>query len=67
LSDSEGLQTIAAYGVLNEAQRVAQRSYFIVDQQGVLRYKKIQGRGEALVPNDTLLEELKRIRAKPDA
>ena len=67
LSDSENLQTIEAYGVLSAAQRVAQRSYFIVDRQGVLRYKKIQGKGESLVPNETLIEEVKKIRGKPDA
>ncbi len=67
LSDAEELKTIAAYGVLRAAERVAQRSYFIVDRQGVLRYKKIQGRGESLVPNEKLIEELNKIRGKPDA
>lgn len=67
MSDARDLKTIEAYGVLNAAQRVAQRSYFIVDRQGVLRYKKIQGRGESLVPNDKLIEELKKIQGKPDA
>lgn len=50
-----------AYGVLNAERKLAQRSYFIVDKQGVIRYKKVLGRGEPLVPNDTLIEEVKKI------
>jgi peroxiredoxin len=61
LSDFPELKAIQAYGVLNAERKLAQRSYFIVDKQGVIRYKKIVGRGEPLVPNDTLLEELKKI------
>jgi peroxiredoxin len=66
LSDSPDLKTIEAYGVLSAAQRVAQRSYFIVDKKGVLRYKKVLGKGESLVPNEKLIEELKQIHGKPD-
>lgn len=62
LSDAE-LKTIKNYGVL--AGTVAQRSYFIVDRNGVLRYKKILERGEPLVPNDKLLEEVKKIHESP--
>ena len=61
LSDFPELKTLQAYGVLNAERKLAQRSYFIVDKQGVIRYKKILGRGEALLPNDTLLEELKKL------
>jgi len=61
LSDFPDLKAIQAYGVLNAERKLAQRSYFIVDKQGVVRYKKILGRGEPLVPNDTLLAELKKI------
>jgi peroxiredoxin len=61
LSDAD-LKTIKSYGVENG--KVAQRSYFIIDRSGVLRYKKILQRGEGLVPNETLLEEVKKIRAE---
>lgn len=61
LSDYPGLKTMESYGVLNAERKLAQRSYFIIDKQGVVRYKKVLGRGEPLVPNDTLLEELKKI------
>ena len=62
LSDAE-LKTITSYGVLNGS--VAQRSYFIIDRSGVLRYKKILERGEPLLPNEKLLEEVKKIRENP--
>jgi peroxiredoxin len=66
LSDSPDLKTIEAYGVLQATQRVAQRSYFIVDKNGIVRYKKILGRGEALLPNEKLIEELKKIHGGGD-
>ncbi len=61
VSDFPNLKTIEAYGVLNPQSRLAQRSYFIVDKHGVIRYKKIQQRGEGLVPNAQLVEEIGKI------
>jgi peroxiredoxin len=61
LSDFPNLKTIEAYGVLNPQSKLALRSYFIVDKQGVIRYKKIQERGEGLVSNAQLVEEIKKI------
>jgi peroxiredoxin len=61
LSDFPDLKTIQAYGVLIPERRLAQRSYFIVDKQGVIRYKKVLGPKEDLLPNNTLIEEVKKI------
>ena len=61
LSDFPDLKTIQSYGVLIPERRLAQRSYFIVDKQGVIRYKKVLAPKEDLVPNDTLIEEVKKI------
>jgi len=61
LSDFPDLKAIQAYGVLNAERKLAQRSYFIVDKQGVIRYKKLLKQGEPLVPNDELIEEVKKI------
>jgi len=61
LTDFPDLKTIAAYGVLNAERRLATRSWFIVDKQGVVRYKKVLAPKEPLVSNETLLEELKKI------
>ena len=61
LSDSN-LKTIEAYGVLVPERRVAQRSWFIVDKQGVVRYKKVAAAKEPLLSNEVLLEELKKLK-----
>lgn len=60
LSDFPDLKTLAAYGVLNPESRLAQRSYFIVDNTGVIRYKNVLSRGQPLVPNDVLVSEIKK-------
>ena len=62
LSDAPDMKTIDAYGVLNAERRIAQRSWFIVDRQGVVRYKKVAGPKEPLLSNDVLLEELKKLK-----
>lgn len=62
LSDAPDLKTIAAYGVLNAERRLAQRSWFIIDKQGVLRYKKVLAPKEPLLANETLIEELKKLK-----
>jgi peroxiredoxin len=62
LSDSD-VKTMAAYGVLNAERRLAQRSYFIVDKQGIIRYKKLLVPKEPLVPNEVLLEEIRKINS----
>ena len=62
VSDAPDLKTIDAYGVLFPERRLAQRSYFIVDKQGVVRFKKVLAPKEPLVSNETLLEELKKIK-----
>jgi alkyl hydroperoxide reductase subunit AhpC len=59
VSDFPDLKTLAAYGVLDHERRLAQRSYFIVDKEGVIRYKKVLGRGQPLVTNDALVAEIK--------
>ena len=62
VSDAPGLKTIEAYGVLIPERRLAQRSYFIIDKQGVVRYKKVLAPKEPLLSNETLLEEVRKIK-----
>ena len=61
LSDAPDLKTIDSYGVLIPERRLAQRSWFIVDKQGVVRYKKVLKQGDPLVSNDDLLAEAKKL------
>ena len=60
LSDSD-LKAMTAYGVLNAERRLAQRSYFIIDKQGIVRYKKVLVPKEPLVPNEVLIEEVRKL------
>jgi alkyl hydroperoxide reductase subunit AhpC len=53
--------TIRAYDVLNSQRAPARGSYFIIDKQGMIRYKKIPGNGEGLGPNELLIEEVQKI------
>jgi peroxiredoxin Q/BCP len=61
LSDAPNLKTIEAYGVLNAQRKLATRSYFIIDKQGVVRFKRVLKPGEELIPNEELLEHVKQI------
>ena len=48
--------------MLNTERKLAQRAWFIVDKQGVVRYKKVLAPKEPLVENDALIEELKKLK-----
>ena len=61
VSDAD-VKTITAYGVLIPERRVAQRSYFIIDKQGVVRYKKVLAPKEPLLSNEALLAEVAKIK-----
>jgi len=62
VSDFPDGKMTTAYGVYNAERRLAQRSYFIIDKQGVVRYKKIVGPKDPLVENDALLAEVKNLK-----
>jgi len=47
---------------LNAERRIAQRSWFIIDKQGIVRYKKVLAPKEPFVSNDTLIEEIKKLK-----
>ncbi|NIO08495.1 MAG: redoxin domain-containing protein [Deltaproteobacteria bacterium] len=61
LSDSRGHNVIKAYGVYNEKRQRAKRSYFIIDKNGIVRFKKVMPSGRNLLPNEELLKEIERI------
>jgi len=61
VSDAPNLKTIDAYGVLIPERRLAQRSYFIVDKQGIVRYKKVLAPKEPLLSNEALLAEVAKL------
>ena len=61
LSDFPELKTIEAYGVLIAERRFSQRAWFIVDKQGVIRYKKVLAPKEPLLSNEALLAEVAKL------
>ena len=61
LSDFPNMKTMQEYGVFNADRKLAQRSYFIIDKQGVIRFKRVLKQGEALLPNEELLDEVRKI------
>ena len=59
--------TLGAYGFLDTDPksrlfRYSKRAYVIIDQTGVVRYKKILEKPGELVPNDELLAELDKLK-----
>jgi len=56
-------KVLKAYGVFREDRLTANRAYFIIDKEGVVRYKNIRPSGSEkdLLPTETLLNEVKKI------
>jgi peroxiredoxin len=61
VSDFPDMKTLQSLGVYIADRRLAQRSYFIIDKQGVIRYKQVMQKPGELVPDEVLLDELKKI------
>ena len=51
-----------AFGVYNEERRIAKRSYFIIDKQGVVRFAKVMDKNSELLPNDEILQEIGKLK-----
>jgi peroxiredoxin len=61
LSDYPDFKTIQAYGVFEEKSRLAKRSYFIVDKEGIIRFRQVMPSNRDLLPNEELIKEIKKI------
>ncbi len=62
LSDYRGHKVKKAYGVFDAKKRHGtKRSYFIVDKQGIIRFKRIISSKRGLVTTEELLKEIKKI------
>jgi peroxiredoxin len=62
LSDRDG-KVMQAYGVYQEKTRTANRSYVIIDKDGIVRFKQVlpSGNPKFLISTDGLLNEVKKI------
>lgn len=65
LSDFPERKVIRSYGVLNEKQMTASRSFFLIDPQGILRKKWIiKDPGTTVVYSPALLRDIEGIVGK---
>jgi alkyl hydroperoxide reductase subunit AhpC len=56
---------IRAYGVFNEKASIANRSFFLVDPQGIIRRKWIiENPATTVVYSDTLLRDIQEVMGK---
>ncbi len=65
MSDFPQREVMKKYGVLVETgplAGLAKRSYFIIDKQGVLRWKRILENPKDLVSNEELLAALQQLQ-----
>ena len=65
LSDFQERKVIRSYGVLNEKLMVSNRSFFLIDPQGIIRRKWIiDNPGVTVVYSPTLLKDIEEIVGK---
>jgi peroxiredoxin len=65
LSDFPERKVMRSYGVLNERSMIANRSFFLIDPQGIIRKKWIiENGGTTVVFSDTLLRGIQEVLGK---
>lgn len=65
LSDFPERKLMRSYGVLNEKTMTANRSFFLIDPQGILRKKWIiENPTTTVVYSDSLLRDIREIMGK---
>ncbi len=65
LSDFPDRKVMRSYGVHNERTQVANRSFFLIDPQGILRRKwHIENPTTTVVYSDTLLRDIREVMGK---
>ena len=66
LSDAPELKTIRQYGILSAAKTYAWRSFFLVDQQGILRHQWLLGAAgdDAVFPSESILKAIRELKGK---
>jgi peroxiredoxin len=65
LSDFPDRKAIRAYGLLNERSMTANRAFFLIDPQGVIRKKwLIENPTTTVVYSDTVLSAIREVMGK---
>ena len=63
LSDAPELKVIRGYGVLDSNQKDARRSFFLVDQQGIVQQRWLPDPSKVF-SSQTILDEVRKIAGK---
>ena len=65
LSDFPGAKVMRSYGVFNDKVLLADRAFFLIDPQGIIRKKWIVENGETtVVYSDSLLRDIQAVMGK---
>ena len=65
LSDFPDRKVMRSYGALNERTMTANRSFFLIDPQGIIRRKwMIENPTTTVVYSDTLLRDIREVMGK---
>ena len=65
LSDFPGAKVMRSYGVFNEKVMLADRAFFLIDPQGIVRRKwMVENGGTTVVYSDTLLRDIREVIGK---
>ena len=65
LSDFPERSVMRSYGVLNEKMMTANRSFFLIDPQGIVRKKwMVENPSTTVVYSDTLLRDIREVMGK---
>jgi peroxiredoxin len=67
LSDFPDRKVVQAYGILGASQMTAQRSFFLVDERGILRHQWLLGAagGTTVMPSEPILKAVQELKGKP--
>ena len=65
LSDFPDRKVIQTYGILGASQMTAQRSFFLVDEKGILRQQWVNVGGDTVMLSEPILKAVQEIKSKP--
>jgi AhpC/TSA family len=67
LSDFPDRKVIRSYGILGASEMTAERSFFLVDEQGIVRQQWLLGPagGNMVMPSEPILKAVQEIKGKP--
>jgi len=61
------LKVIRGYGILGATPMYAHRSFFLVDEKGILRQQWLLGPagGDTVMPSEPILKAIRELKSKP--